>query len=502
MAAEAAKSRSKVYSLAIVIFLAVLSLLYYLSAPVYLYIVAYLWFGFAIGGLMQYGRFCFASSWRDMLSIKVPRMFVGVVLAVAALSVVGAIALTVYPTQYAFPPLGLNELAGGAIFGLGMVLAGGCASGVLYKTGEGNLSTGIALLTFTFSLVFAASVIFTPVDNAFQSIAAHTTTWLYHPSTSMSQMIFGGDGKNYSLGQHLFADTLINSVLFGLVLLGAAYVLVVRKGFLKKRARELAKVEAVTANADGGGIKTGFKDELAGIWSMVVSSKRTAIVGLLIGVVAGSQIFLMSWMANHYDFGATQNFGNVLAGQPNNLPSGSTRVNNSGTTVPASWPANTYRAETSAKGTIFDQQYWVMASQLTMAGGWIVNKAGVNLSNVSYFQSHGLPSPWHNPLLLLSLGLLLGSAAMALFSREFKWKKPDKESATFAIAGGAVMGVGASIGFGCNIGAFFTRAAFGNPGGWLFFLAMGGGAFGGVKFINWWTERKMADMDFDIDIEL
>jgi hypothetical protein len=58
------------------------------------------------------------------------------------------------------------------------------------------------------------------------------------------------------------------------------------------------------------------------------------------------------------------------------------------------------------------------------------------------------------------------------------------------------MGIGSRLGLGCNVGAFFVRVSQGDASGWLFGLGMIGGAFIGVKFFNWWTERRMAK-DFD-----
>ncbi len=48
------------------------------------------------------------------------------------------------------------------------------------------------------------------------------------------------------------------------------------------------------------------------------------------------------------------------------------------------------------------------------------------------------------------------------------------------------------LGLGCNVGVFFVRVANGDPSGWLFGIGMIGGAFIGVKFFTWWTEKKMA----------
>jgi hypothetical protein len=54
------------------------------------------------------------------------------------------------------------------------------------------------------------------------------------------------------------------------------------------------------------------------------------------------------------------------------------------------------------------------------------------------------------------------------------------------------MGIGARLALGCNVGAFFVRTANGDASGWLFGLGMTGGAYIGVRFFKWWTERKMA----------
>ena len=42
-------------------------------------------------------------------------------------------------------------MVGGTLFGLGMVVAGGCASSTLYKTGEGNLGSILVLFSISFS---------------------------------------------------------------------------------------------------------------------------------------------------------------------------------------------------------------------------------------------------------------------------------------------------------------------------------------------------------------
>jgi uncharacterized membrane protein YedE/YeeE len=81
---------------------------------------------------------------------------------------------------------------------------------------------------------------------------------------------------------------------------------------------------------------------------------------------------------------------------------------------------------------------------------------------------------------------------MALARREFKWKRPSLETAVFAIAGGVLMGIGARIAMGCNIGAFFATVTNGDPSGWLFLAGMAAGAWLGVKVFAWWVDWQAA----------
>jgi uncharacterized membrane protein YedE/YeeE len=114
------------------------------------------------------------------------------------------------------------------------------------------------------------------------------------------------------------------------------------------------------------------------------------------------------------------------------------------------------------------------------------------MDNIYFGWVNGIPSPAINPADWMSVALIGGAAVMALLHGEFKFKAPTVELAIWAIIGGFLMGIGSRLALGCNIGAFFVRTANGDMSGWLFGLGMIGGAYIGVKFFNWYTERKMA----------
>ncbi len=54
-------------------------------------------------------------------------------------------------------PIGLSLISGGILFGIGMQLSGGCASGTLFLLGRGNLKFLLTLLTFVIGSTFGAA---------------------------------------------------------------------------------------------------------------------------------------------------------------------------------------------------------------------------------------------------------------------------------------------------------------------------------------------------------
>src|SRR5690606_23829069 len=86
-------------------------------------------------------RFCMASAVRDLFAVGVPRMAVGMLIAVVLFSLTAAVVQVLGFSTFAPHPMGWHVLVGGLIFGFGMVFTGGCASGSLYKAGEGNVGS-------------------------------------------------------------------------------------------------------------------------------------------------------------------------------------------------------------------------------------------------------------------------------------------------------------------------------------------------------------------------
>lgn len=114
----------------------------------------FLLFGLALGIFMQRSRFCFVRAFREPFLTGDGEMTKAVILAVV-ISVIGFSILkwTDLRDWDAFVSSGFwfGSLFGGIIFGVGMSLSGGCATGCLWRAGEGQIKLWIALFAFAVS---------------------------------------------------------------------------------------------------------------------------------------------------------------------------------------------------------------------------------------------------------------------------------------------------------------------------------------------------------------
>jgi uncharacterized membrane protein YedE/YeeE len=132
--------------------------------PTALFLVSGLLIGLMFGWTLQRGRFCVNSAFREVL-FQDFTMFRAYLLAVAV-AIIGAnlfedMGWIRHVVNGAYEPTELYRQAfvpwanviGGYIFGMGIVLAGGCGSGILYRVGEGNLAYVTAVMGFFFGIV-------------------------------------------------------------------------------------------------------------------------------------------------------------------------------------------------------------------------------------------------------------------------------------------------------------------------------------------------------------
>ncbi|MFO7965357.1 MAG: YeeE/YedE family protein [Desulfobacterales bacterium] len=103
--------------------------------------------GFLFGFFLEKGDLCGSSAFSEVILMNSWKKIQGIwmvivvsMLGFAILSGLGLVNLNPKPLVWA------SYIVGGIIFGAGMVFAGGCVSGSLYKTGQGNINSMAALI--------------------------------------------------------------------------------------------------------------------------------------------------------------------------------------------------------------------------------------------------------------------------------------------------------------------------------------------------------------------
>jgi len=86
---------------------------------------------------------------------------------------------------------------------------------------------------------------------------------------------------------------------------------------------------------------------------------------------------------------------------------------------------------------------------------------------------------------ITNVGIVVGALLATLLAAQFKIKKiKSRKNVYAAIFGGLLMGFGAKLSTGCNIGAFFSGLPAFSLHGWVFWISIFGGAAVGSKLLT------------------
>lgn len=121
-------------------------------------------FGIAFGWILQRSRFCFTAAFRD------PCITGSTSLSRAVLIALGVATIGVAAIKFSFilsgapknlnmsgvTPIGIPLMLGAVMFGIGMVISGGCASGTLMRVGEGFTMQMLSLVFFVIGSLWGA----------------------------------------------------------------------------------------------------------------------------------------------------------------------------------------------------------------------------------------------------------------------------------------------------------------------------------------------------------
>lgn len=334
--------------------------------------------GVAAGVVLYRAAFGFTGAWRDVLQhrrgegLRAQLLLFGVT-AIAFFPLIDAGAGLGTALRGSLAPVGLPVVVGAFLFGVGMQLAGGCASGTLYTAGGGNTRMLATLTTFVAG-AFIASL--------------HARWWASIPS--LPPISLGG-----TLGMPI-----------GLVVTLGLLALVAWVSLVAERR---ARAAAVVARAPLGGPA----------WPLLAGVAGLAMVNVATLLLAGRP-----WSVA----GAFPLWGAKL------LAAGGAPV--------SSWPAWSGPAQQAA-----------------------------------------LRAPvWADVTTVMNVGIVLGAWSAAVLAGRFApaWKTSARSLAV-AAAGGLLLGYGARVGYGCNIGALFGGIASGSVHGWVWFAAAFAGSAVGVR---------------------
>jgi uncharacterized membrane protein YedE/YeeE len=105
-------------------------------------------FGAVFGIIFQRSRLCFAAGFRDIFATGDTKLLRWILVA----EMVGIVGFSILKfkgfiaSDHFVFPTGINSVAGGFIFGIGMVIAGGCGSGILWRSAEGYIRHWFAII--------------------------------------------------------------------------------------------------------------------------------------------------------------------------------------------------------------------------------------------------------------------------------------------------------------------------------------------------------------------
>ena len=347
--------------------------------------------GGALGLVLYHAAFGFASAWRAFLAegrgegLRAQMLMLGL----ASLLFLPLLAEGSFFDQRlvgAVAPLAPSVAVGAAFFGIGMQLAGGCASGTLYTVGGGSTKMVFALLFFMVGSLLGA---------------AHLPWWLgvpWWPGTLQP----GGVSllQVWGLVPALAAQLAVFAAIAGVTLL------------VERRFRPAIPVRP---------------SPTLPLWRRLVTGPWALVWGA-VGLAVLNAVTLVS------------------AGHP-----------------------------------------WSISFGYTLWGGKLASALGVDLAAFGGFWTWPFParalagSVFAETTSVMNFGVLVGAFLAAGLAGRFNpaWRLPWRQVVAAAL-GGLLMGYGARLAFGCNVGAFFSGIASGSLHGWLWFIAGLAGSYLGT----------------------
>lgn len=132
-------------------------------------------------------------------------------------------------------------------------------------------------------------------------------------------------------------------------------------------------------------------------------------------------------------------------------------------------------------------EYWSITTNLARWGGWVFSLVGLDISSWEAWNYYEYRLPWLDPTTWSNLGIIIGAFIAILFARQFRWKRvKNKRQIFLGLLGGWLMGYGARVAVGCNIGGLYSSISSLAVNGWLYLPFIVLGVFVGSKIVSRW----------------
>lgn len=139
--------------------------------------------------------------------------------------------------------------------------------------------------------------------------------------------------------------------------------------------------------------------------------------------------------------------------------------------------------------TVFNSA-WGVTTTFGIWAAKVMSYFGADPANWAYFNNHAsMAKAFSTPILqdggsIRNIGIIVGATLSTLLASEFRIKKIKGHKQIIAgILGGFLMGFGARLAAGCNIGALFSAIAAFSLSGWIFAIFLLIGAIIGSKLL-------------------
>lgn len=130
--------------------------------------------------------------------------------------------------------------------------------------------------------------------------------------------------------------------------------------------------------------------------------------------------------------------------------------------------------------------FWGVFGGIKLWGDYLNNAIGLGaLLGIK----EQLESPLLHRISLMNIALVMGALSAALLSRQFRINRPPVLEYIWAILGGTLMGIGATLAGGCTTGGFFVPLTFSSASGWAMWAGLLVGAVIGLKVLLWALEN-------------